>query len=854
MNDLLDSFFAARGMEYVTLDAGLEIVSASPKAYRFADFPEAIAVGNPLDLPFPESIGIEPMLDEILAGTRDSFELKSIGRFNDPDNPIYFDIYILPQRDRVTQEKQLVVLLDDVSERMGLEQKLVQATNETNLLFNALSKSKSYIDSILASMAEALIVTDENGKIKTINRKTQELFEYCETELIGQSIAPLVPEYRALLAAIETEDSGNGDGAREAIEVVGKTKSGKKIYVGFSCSTLEQEQGNYAREFVYIGRDITERKRVQQRQFAQAATTRILSESVSFQQAAPRLLPAICESFGWDVGEIWMTADDRERGVENPGSVHATQGAIAPPERLHCVTSWARSSPDAPPVEGRRDRYLGKGEGLPGWVWENARGRAILDLSQDADAAIAERLRRKIARPEARSVGTGAAFAFPIVGDTDESCNPAEASACHSEILGVLAFWTEEVQTPDPDLMETVEGLASQFGQFIKRKRAETALRESEERYRDLFENASDLILSVDPRGRFLYVNRAWKETLGYSEDDLTRIGLLDIVHPQCKGDYLTHFAHVLRGNILEGIKTELITKSGRKISIEGSLNCKRVDGEAVAVRGIFRDITDRLQSELALKLQQEKTERLLLNILPQTIAERLKRDAATIAEHYADVSVLFADLVGFTRIAAELSPIDLVRLLNQIFSAFDRLTEERGLEKIKTVGDAYMVVGGLPHRRPDHAEAIAQMALDMQAELEQFNLENQQNFNIRIGIHTGPVVAGVIGLKKFIYDLWGDTVNTASRMESHGLPGRIQVTQDTYKRLKDDFILEKRGAIEIKGKGQMITYFLNGRVREQLPSERRRDRLKALKRLGIVSEPTQQLLDMLENRLADSP
>jgi class 3 adenylate cyclase len=334
----------------------------------------------------------------------------------------------------------------------------------------------------------------------------------------------------------------------------------------------------------------------------------------------------------------------------------------------------------------------------------------------------------------------------------------------------------------------------------------------------------------------------------------LTRIGLLDIVHPQCKGDYLTHFTHVLRGNILEGIKTELITKSGRKISIEGSLNCKWVDGKAVAVRGIFRDITDRLQSELALKHQQEKTERLLLNILPQTIAERLKRDAATIAEHYADVSVLFADLVGFTRIAAELSPIDLVRLLNQIFSAFDRLTEERGLEKIKTVGDAYMVVGGLPHRRPDHAEAIAQMALDMQAELEQFNLENEQNFNIRIGIHTGPVVAGVIGLKKFIYDLWGDTVNTASRMESHGLPGRIQVTQDTYERLKDDFILEKRGAIEIKGKGEMITYFLNGRLREQLPSERRRDRLKALKRLGIVSEPTQQLLDMLENRLADSP
>jgi adenylate cyclase len=136
---------------------------------------------------------------------------------------------------------------------------------------------------------------------------------------------------------------------------------------------------------------------------------------------------------------------------------------------------------------------------------------------------------------------------------------------------------------------------------------------------------------------------------------------------------------------------------------------------------------------------------------------------------------------------------------------------EKHGLEKIKTIGDAYMVVGGLPLPRPDHAEAIALMALDMQAEIHQFSLETGEPFSIRIGINTGPVVAGVIGLKKFIYDLWGDTVNIASRMESHGIPGAIQVTPDTYELLKDKFFLEKRGVIHVKGKGEMTTYLLMG-------------------------------------------
>ncbi|NER34888.1 MAG: adenylate/guanylate cyclase domain-containing protein [Oscillatoria sp. SIO1A7] len=171
----------------------------------------------------------------------------------------------------------------------------------------------------------------------------------------------------------------------------------------------------------------------------------------------------------------------------------------------------------------------------------------------------------------------------------------------------------------------------------------------------------------------------------------------------------------------------------------------------------------------------------------------------------------MFADIVGFTKLASRVSPTKLVHLLNDIFSRFDLLAERHGLEKIKTIGDAYMVVGGLPVPRANSAEAIARMALDMQEEVARFSALRRESFSIRIGINTGPVVAGVIGRKKFIYDLWGDTVNVASRMESQGIPNEIQVTAQTYAILKDKFSFKKRGIIQVKGKGDMTTYLLLG-------------------------------------------
>jgi adenylate cyclase len=205
---------------------------------------------------------------------------------------------------------------------------------------------------------------------------------------------------------------------------------------------------------------------------------------------------------------------------------------------------------------------------------------------------------------------------------------------------------------------------------------------------------------------------------------------------------------------------------------------------------------------------EHERSERLLLNVLPGPIAMRLKRGEGVIADRFPEATVLFADIVDFTPMSASRSPEDVVAVLDDVFSAFDRLADDRGLEKIKTIGDAYMVAGGIPLSREDHCEAVADMAIAMMRACDA-----RGAVRLRIGIDAGPVVAGVIGRRKFIYDLWGDTVNTASRMESHGVPGAIQVTARVRERLRGTYRFEPRGTVEVKGKGAMPTWLLEGRV-----------------------------------------
>lgn len=221
----------------------------------------------------------------------------------------------------------------------------------------------------------------------------------------------------------------------------------------------------------------------------------------------------------------------------------------------------------------------------------------------------------------------------------------------------------------------------------------------------------------------------------------------------------------------------------------------------------VQREIGERKQAEAALKIEQEKADRLLKNVLPASIAEQLKQDSGAIASRFEEATILFADIVDFTGLSANVSPTELVCFLNEIFSTFDFIADRLGLEKIKTIGDAYMVVGGLPIPSSNHTEQVMMMAVEMISAMKQFRLGSSDPFHLRIGINTGPVVAGVIGLKKFSYDLWGDAVNIASRMESHGVPDRIHVSEATYLKLKHLYRFESRGAIKVKGRGLMQTY-----------------------------------------------
>ncbi|MGB2926928.1 MAG: adenylate/guanylate cyclase domain-containing protein [Limnothrix sp.] len=268
-------------------------------------------------------------------------------------------------------------------------------------------------------------------------------------------------------------------------------------------------------------------------------------------------------------------------------------------------------------------------------------------------------------------------------------------------------------------------------------------------------------------------------------------------------------------------IASDLVIRSPEKISSNSfySFRHKRKD-ELGDVMDEFHSMLDRIiseiqrrtQAEKEVRLEQEKSEELLLNILPASVAQELKDNRRYVAKGFDHVSILFADLVGFTALSAYKTPEEIVTLLNDVFSSFDRLSEVYGLEKIKTIGDAYMIAGGLPVPQPGHESCMADMALEMNMEIERINLTQDCPLQLRIGIHCGSVVAGVIGTRKFIYDLWGDSVNVASRMESQGLPGMVQITADFKEKLGDRYLFKQREKIQVKGKGLMQTYFLLGK------------------------------------------
>lgn len=676
-------------LEYIAIDARSRVVDTSLNVQDVLGVGGDSAVDHDIFELLPELFGLEAVMGLIREGVESYFELKAIARSSDSESTLgYWDLYIIYD-DRPDNPQGLVLLLENVTDRMDLEQTLVQASNTLTLTVDKLSKSEAQIEQILRSMPDSLFVTTLSGEILKINQVTLELLGYEESSLIGKSLADFSGD--KTFNIVDNQEfllKETGEIIRQ-FDLTLTGKNDKKSIVSFTCSVFNSSNHEGSSldlegqpKLIYIGRDITKSYFAQRRLMAHNTVTQVLSQSQGFVDALPKLLQGLAEGLAWDICEFWQP-------VLNETSSQ-TSGECDQPAELRCIDNWLNPRLESHSWTELSFRYP------CAWIQTAWREKQFIWQSNLHDITN-ER------QPEANRLGLKTGLFCPlIIGDNN---------------LGIISLFSTNSLNEDKELLQMMMTVTNQIGQFFQRKLAEEAL-----------------------------------------------------------------------------------------------------------------------------KIEQLKTERLLLNILPASIANQLKDTPTTIAEHYEMVTILFADIVGFTQLSSEISATELVKLLNYIFSAFDQLTERYELEKIKTIGDAYMAAGGLPITRLDHAEAIADMALDMQQVITELNRQANSRLDIRIGIHSGPVVAGVIGLKKFVYDLWGDTVNTASRMESHGLAGNIQVSQQTYQLLKSRFILTKRGSMAIKGKGTMTTYLLLGR---------RQDRTQTgTKTLPPILQGNQEIADLIRHKL----
>ncbi len=497
------------------------------------------------------------------------------------------------------------------------------------------------------------------------------------------------------------------------------------------------------------------------------AATQAITHRDDVHSAFHAVLQLVCKNIQWNYGEAWIP-DDNDKVLE-------------------CSQGWYGN--DFSFLEFREQSLtvtFAQNIGLQGKIWTSKQPEWVENISLKKDLFI---LHSQLA-----DTGLQSAFGVPII--------------FQDKVLAILVFYKKKVAAINSRIINLVNAVSTQLGSLIQRKQTEEILRITQERYHSIVENAVEGIYQTTPSGRYLSSNQALAKIYGYDSPEELMTNLQNIedklyVDRNRRREFIEEIE--VNNAVLE-FEAQVYRKDGKIIWISENARAVRDSKERLLYyEGTVSDITAR-------KNAQEQTEKLLLNILPPSIAKRLQANQQIIGDSFSDVSVLFADLVGFTDFASNKTSTELVKVLNLIFSEFDQLSQQHNLEKIKTIGDAYMVAGGMPTPRSDHADAIAQMALDMQAAIVRFNAQNGENFSLRIGINIGSVVAGVIGLTKFIYDLWGDTVNVASRMESTGIPGEIQVTAAVYDRLKEQFIFQERGTIIIKGKGEMMTYLLMGR------------------------------------------
>ncbi|MGB5960108.1 MAG: transporter substrate-binding protein [Coleofasciculaceae cyanobacterium] len=536
--------------------------------------------------------------------------------------------------------------------------------------------------------------------------------------------------------------------------------------------------------------DVYDKLRLRQQVAEEVQLLLTISQAISaapdFDTALEVALQQVCQTTNWIYGEAWVPTTTESTLLHSPCCYYQ-------PTETEAIKRFRDYS---------EVLTFSVGEEIPGTVLATSESQWIDSFSELDDVLLRLEL--------ATECGFKKAFGVPIIAlsnlhqETEQQASNLLSS--QSSLLAVLVFFIRESRFNDQRLIQLVNVIAAQLGGVLQQKKVQAEMKALFAAMTDVVtvRDASGRCLNVIPTNPNLYkpsasmIGRTLDQDLPPAQANLILKGILKAI--------MSQKTVVIEYCLPIDDKEVWLAERISPLSEETAILVAQDISEAVAAEA------QRKLAEAALRLEQEKSERLLRNILPAKIVQQLKQCQGVIAQQFDDVTILFADLVGFTPLSSRLNPIELVNLLDEIFSIFDELAERLGLEKIKTIGDAYMVAAGLPTPRIDHAQAIADMALAMQAAMECFQSEQAENIQIRLGINSGVVVAGVIGKKKFIYDLWGDAVNVASRMESSGTPGKIQVTTATYNRLKSQYLLEKRGTIEIKGKGEMVTYWLVGK------------------------------------------
>lgn len=626
----------------------------------------------------------------------------------------------------------------------------------------SLVAAEAELRGLFEAMTELIIILDNQGYYRKIVSSNPELLKVPAEQLINHCLHEIFTPTQAdaFLSYIQQAlDTQKNVSVEYCLNL-----QGQDTWFAANISPIDQNL------VMWVARDISDRVAAQQETQLLLNISQAISSAKDFDSALEVALRLVCQTTHWAYGEAW---------------VPTTDGTA-----LECSSLWYCDPEDSENFAEFRSysealTFLAH-EGLPGQVWATQQAHWFEDISQVDDVF----MRLEIAT----ATGLKSGFGVPILAPLDT------ATQDPASVLAVLVFFTAAAQGQDSNLRDLVSAVAAQLGTVLQQKKVQAEMKA-------LFAAMTDMLTVRDVSGRCLNVIP--------TQGQFPIIPLDSALGRTLNDDFPPETAAL----VLKGIQTAVSQQVPIRLEYCVSLpdrdwwiaeTVSPLSDETAIL--VSRDISDRKVMETALRQEQEKSEQLLLNILPEAIATQLKQSPGTLAKQFEEVTILFADIVGFTSLSERLGPIELVNLLNRIFSQFDRLAERHGLEKIKTIGDAYMVVGGLPLPRPDHAEAIAEMALEMQVAIAQLQQEIDETIEIRIGINTGPVVAGVIGIKKFIYDLWGDAVNVASRMESHGKPGKIQLTETTYERLKARFYCEKRGKIPVKGKGDTDAYWLEGK------------------------------------------